>query len=446
MGEVIKVSIVVPVYNVEKYLKECIESLINQTLKDIEIICVNDGSTDNSLAILNEFANRDNRIRIISKLNSGYGHTMNIGFAVAKGEYIGIVESDDYALPNMFETLYLLAKQYDVDMVKSNYYEYSEINNRVVVDCLKNIPYSEIICPVEYPELFKTSGICIWSAIYRNTYIKDNHITFHETPGASYQDVSFGYMALLYAKKILCIEDAFLCYRVDNIASSVKSREKVFCIMDEFKRWESIALKEGQKELIKQSCNNKFRHFIGHYYRVDDLFKYAFITRLADIFNEDNNRGLLDKIYWDKNDWKLMQNIRNNATEFYKSSCETYISRYIFGQYTFSEYIKDGSIEKEIANAETVIIYGAGQYAIKVYDNIKKYKNIRYFSVSNIENNANEIDNIPVQQIENLLDYKQIALIIVAVKKDYQLPILKLLQQLGFKNIISIYDDLKLIN
>ena len=119
-----KVSVVVPCYNVEKYLPQCMDSIINQTLKDIEIICVNDGSTDSTLRILQKYAEKDKRIKIIDKANSGYGASMNKGFSEANGEYLGIVESDDWVEPDMFENLYNLAKSNDVDVVKSNFYFY----------------------------------------------------------------------------------------------------------------------------------------------------------------------------------------------------------------------------------------------------------------------------------------------------------------------------------
>ena len=113
-----KVSIVIPIYNVEKYLRQCLDSVVNQTLRDIEIICVNDGSKDSSLAIMKEYAERDERVKIIDKPNSGYGNSMNRGFDMACGEYIGIVESDDYADPEMFERLYATAKENELDVVK----------------------------------------------------------------------------------------------------------------------------------------------------------------------------------------------------------------------------------------------------------------------------------------------------------------------------------------
>lgn len=105
-----KISIIVPVYNTEKFLEKCLNSLINQTLKDIEIICINDGSTDKSLQILEKFANKDKRIQIINQTNSGLSVARNIGIKKAKGEYIGFVDSDDWVDLNFFEQLYINVK------------------------------------------------------------------------------------------------------------------------------------------------------------------------------------------------------------------------------------------------------------------------------------------------------------------------------------------------
>ncbi len=121
-----KVSILVPVYNVEKYLRQCMDSLVNQTLKDIEIICIDDGSTDSSPVILDEYAEKDVRVRVIHKSNAGYGHSMNIGLRMARGEFIGIVESDDFADLEMFERLYIIAVEKNVEFVRSNFWIYSE--------------------------------------------------------------------------------------------------------------------------------------------------------------------------------------------------------------------------------------------------------------------------------------------------------------------------------
>lgn len=142
------VSIVVPVCNVQKYLRQCLDSLTDQTLQDIQIICIDDGSTDDSLSILQEYASRDPRVEIISKPNAGYGHTMNMGFAAAKGEYVGIVESDDFAEVDMFEKMYNLAKSNDADVVKSNFFQYTTNtvpDNDPIVDNLAACRFGEVV-------------------------------------------------------------------------------------------------------------------------------------------------------------------------------------------------------------------------------------------------------------------------------------------------------------
>ena len=116
MTDQTKLSVIIPVYNVEQYLPKCLASVVQQTLKDIEIICVNDGSTDNCLKILEEFKSKDNRIKIINKENAGLGNARNTGLEEAKGEYISFIDSDDYIDENFFELLYNEAKEDDADV------------------------------------------------------------------------------------------------------------------------------------------------------------------------------------------------------------------------------------------------------------------------------------------------------------------------------------------
>ena len=190
-----KISVLVPIYNVEKYLEECLESIISQTLQDIEVICINDGSTDGSLKIIKKYAKNDPRFVIINKKNSGYGDSMNRGLAKATGEYIGIVESDDWVEKDMFESLYSLAKENEAEVVKSNFYNYftspekSHINGTV----------ARIVHPNEVGKIIDTTVShhiiwqqpCIWTAIYKKDFLDNYNIRFLPSPGASYQD--FGY-------------------------------------------------------------------------------------------------------------------------------------------------------------------------------------------------------------------------------------------------------------
>ena len=122
----VKLSIVIPVYNVENYLRKCIDSVLNQDYDDYEIILVDDGSPDKSGTIAEEYAARDKRFVVIHKENGGYGKAMNVGIDYATGEYIGIVEPDDYVELHMFETLYNKAIETNVDFIKSDFYQFNE--------------------------------------------------------------------------------------------------------------------------------------------------------------------------------------------------------------------------------------------------------------------------------------------------------------------------------
>ena len=180
-----KVSVLVPVYNVERYLRECLDSIVNQTLKDIEIICINDGSTDSSLSILEEYAKNDSRIKIIDKSNSGYGISMNIGLDNATGDYVGIIESDDFADLGMFETLYNMAVENKVDLVKSDWYCYWTKNNSdIKANAISKELSNRVFSTKDEPFVLKMQP-AIWSGIYKREFLKENDVRFLETPGAS---------------------------------------------------------------------------------------------------------------------------------------------------------------------------------------------------------------------------------------------------------------------
>ncbi len=229
----IKVSVLIPVYNVEKYLKQCLDSVVNQTLKDIEIICVNDGSKDKSREIIEEYAQKDSRIVVIDKENSGYGDSMNRGIAAARGEYISIIESDDFADSDMLYDLYNLAKKYNSDVVKSDWYSYwtdTDLSIKRDVFSKLNGLYSGINnCPQCL--LIQPS---IWSAIYKKSFLEDNQIQFLTTPGAAYQDTSFNFKVLTLAQNIYFTKNSYIHYRQDNENSSINSKGKAEYIFYEF--------------------------------------------------------------------------------------------------------------------------------------------------------------------------------------------------------------------
>ena len=242
----VKLSILVPIYNVEDFLEECLESLVGQTLREIEIICINDGSTDKSLAIIKSFAKKDDRIIIVDKKNSGYGDNVNKGLRKATGEYIGIVEPDDFVELKMFENMYLVAKNNKAEVVKANFYNYStakkeDLNKSSLF--IKN-EVGKVVNPEKSRHIFFQQP-CVWSAIYEKEFLKKNQIEFLPSAGASYQDAGFAFKVWAMAKRVVFIEDAYLHYRNDNPNSSVKSSGKVYAVKEEYDAVEDYLEKRG---------------------------------------------------------------------------------------------------------------------------------------------------------------------------------------------------------
>lgn len=231
-----KVSVLIPIYNAQDYLRQCLDAVCGQTYRNLEIICINDGSTDTSPAIIAEFAAVDPRIVRIDKENSGYGDSMNQGVAKATGDYIGIVEPDDYPALNMYEVYVRAAMDAAADVVRSNYYEVVDGEDRLVdLFAGMDIPYGQGIDPRDYPQILLARP-CIWSGLYRADLIRDNSIEFATTPGAAFQDTSFAQMTLMAAQTVVVLQQAFMHYRVDNQASSSNSTDKVYLVCDEFDR------------------------------------------------------------------------------------------------------------------------------------------------------------------------------------------------------------------
>lgn len=303
------VSIIMPIYNASQYLKESLGGLTNQTLKNIEIVCVNDGSTDNSLNIIKEYAYNDSRIKIIDKLNSGYGNSMNEGLKIASGEYIGILEPDDFADNTMFENLYKLAKETDADVVKSNYYEYSQYSqSNNFFEVLNGQKYNKVTSAFENERIIFMRP-CIWSAIYRKELLFNNNIWFNETPGASYQDTAFAFKVWICAEKVVFVRDAYLHYRIDNENSSVKSSGKIFSICDEFQSMQSFLNQDKNKKerFIKILQVLKLDSYIWNLQRIAPEYQEIFRDQIALEFIKADYEKILDKTYFDSWRWQQVQ-------------------------------------------------------------------------------------------------------------------------------------------
>ena len=212
-----KVSVIIPVYNVEEYLRECLDSVVNQTLKEIEIICVDDGSTDNSLEILKEYTAKDKRITIMKQKNLYAGVARNAGLSQAKGEYLSFLDSDDFFELNMLEEVYEKVKKTKTDIVMFNAYLYDDtLKQDKEVDWtldVKNVPeifnYKDVS-----DKVFKLSNCWVWNRLYNHNFIKKNNLAFQSLGCAN--DTFFSCIATVQAHKITYTEKRYVHYRTNR--------------------------------------------------------------------------------------------------------------------------------------------------------------------------------------------------------------------------------------
>lgn len=321
-----KVSIIMPAFNVQAFLAECMDSVIGQTLKDIEIICVDDGSTDSTGEILDQYASNDGRIKVIHKKNTGYGNSMNVGLEAATGEYVGIIETDDFAEKDMFEKLYEAAKKHDADVVKSNYYTYvskpqPKSTFFEVLEPFHN--YGNVFCPLDFQDVFRVRP-CIWSGLYRRAMLEENKVRFSETPGASYQDTAFAFKVWTSADRAVLLKEAYLHYRTDNANSSVKSAAKIFCLCDEYAEMERFLDMYPEKKAKLERLKNylKYESYRWNYERLSLEYKYCFLLRMREELQEAREQGYLDQSLFRDFQWKKLTMILDDTDEFFKKSCQ----------------------------------------------------------------------------------------------------------------------------
>ena len=325
-----KVSVLMPSLNVAEYIRQCMDSVVNQTLKDIEIICIDAGSTDGTLEILHEYEKQDQRIHVIVSAKRSYGYQMNLGLDAANGEYIGIVETDDWIEPDMFESLWNAASEHGVDIVKSNYYWYytkPEVINKPFEN-LSKCPYEITFSPQDVLQPLATYP-SIWSGIYRQTFINNNKIRFNETPGASYQDTSFHFMVFTVAKSAYFLNKYFLHYRRDNEASSVNTGGKVYCVPDEMHYYEKFleTHPEAKASHIKQYMALKYEKYRWNYARIAPQFQWDFLTLVRREFLSHRKEGLLEEKWFDTDAWKNVNEIIDNPVQYFKNTCKKYSTR-----------------------------------------------------------------------------------------------------------------------
>lgn len=261
----IKVSVIVPVYNVEKYLQQCLDSIINQTLQEIEIICVDDGSTDGSLEILEKYAKKDRRVGIIKQKNAGAGAARNRGMLAAHGKYLSFLDSDDFFEHTMLEKAYELAEKDQTDFVvyKSDQY-HTEKDEFVSVSWVvreKEIPpYHPFSHRQMTDNIFKVFVGWAWDKLYRKDFIDSYDLKFQEQRTSN--DMFFVFSALVLAKRISVLQEVLAHQRRDAKDSLSKTRENSWqCFYYALIALRNRLIEEGVFEEVKKDYINYALHF-----------------------------------------------------------------------------------------------------------------------------------------------------------------------------------------
>ncbi len=364
----VKVSVIMPSLNVFNYISACMDSVINQTLQDIEIIVVDAGSTDGTLEILQQYADRDSRICLIHSEMKSYGHQVNLGISLAKGEYIGIVETDDYICDDMYEYLYQKAKQYDLQYVKTSFQKFVESQSGVSRYqfggyLLKdNSLLEKIINPQEHPEL-ATSDFYLWAGIYRREFVQN--IKLSETPGAAFQDIGFIFQVLMGSTKAMYTKKEAYYYRQTKTNSSM-NRNGFFYLIQEFNNINKYVLanktwQQGYYERLVSHIWGRFQNMaLGRAYweeKESDIIKLTQLLQQAEkagVFIPDKMNDEFQKIHM------LLLISPKKLFEYAKENIISLIS-----------YLDE--VEQKIGQ-DKVVIFGCaktGKYLLELFENRK---------------------------------------------------------------------------
>lgn len=326
-----KVSVIVPVYNSSKYLRECLDSILNQTLKEIEVIIIDDGSTDDSISIISEYEDKDERVRALFNTNHGTGYTINQGIKLARGEYIAEVDADDFMDPDMYEYLYSLTEDTKLlnikpDVVKSGYYSYFEDGRDYPYSLVKeNQTFKPIALDLMSRYLVFSFQPTFWSAIYNREFIKSRRLYWNETEGASFQDTSIIFKINALCRKMVWTDKSFYHWRQYD-GHSITSQKYPQAVRYEYNNIESWLDEHLREKLALRDIMSRMRYgtYSWNAGRLKDDLQKEFIKAAQEDFQRDDEYqdmrlyGRYDKGKVTFADWKTHELWRTDSDKYYE--------------------------------------------------------------------------------------------------------------------------------
>lgn len=311
------ISVIIPVYNAENYLVECIETLVNQTLQEIEIIFINDGSTDNSLEIIKKYSQKDNRITIINQENIGAGIARNNGIKIARGKYLSFLDADDFFELDMLKKTYNKAEKTSADICifRSNSYDNTTKKSTTMSYAIRDflMPDKEVFSSTEIKiDIFKSCVGWAWDKLFLADFVKRNNLLFQDLRTTN--DLSFVYSALVVAEKITILDEYLISHR-ENISTSLsETREKSCeCFYLALNQLKLFLVKNNLYELYKMDFINYALHFsLWQLNTLDRLSCQQIYDKLKfEWFNEFEIDTLRQSNVYRLKEFKQYQNIKN---------------------------------------------------------------------------------------------------------------------------------------
>ena len=328
------ISIVVPIYNVEKYLKKCVDSIINQTYKNLEIILVDDGSPDNCGKICDEYSTKDKRIKVIHKKNGGLSDARNAGIEAATGKYIGFVDSDDYIKEDMYENLYNDMLKYDVDISICGYYEIFENKEKIEIPDNQNVQIYNNLEIIRELLLNYKYGVTDHASnkLYKIGLFRNNNIRYPK--GYLYEDIGTTYLLFEKANKISYNKKIGYYYirRKSSILGN-KNKKLIFDLLKMINsRYEYLEKK--YPELKNELINNKMKFIII-------VFRYICIVQDINLLSD---QCIQNEYNFYRHNFKLSKkyliNIQNSIIEKFECYLLYFNEKIYWNYYKVKLWIK----------------------------------------------------------------------------------------------------------
>lgn len=323
----VRVSIILTVFNTSRYLEQCLDSIVSQTFKDIEIICVDDGSTDESLKILKKYRDDDSRITLISQKNSGAGAARNQGLSIARGEYLSFLDSDDFFEPNMIEKAYGCCKDNNSDFCAFRSDTYTESNDSFVKTpwtIRKNLLPNKKIFSIKdvKKDVFKLFVGWAWDKLYSSEFIKENKIYFQEIRTSN--DMFFVFSALVKAEKISVINDVLAHHRRGEGTLATTRELSWQCFHSALiKLKEQIHEWDVFDDVEKDFVNYCLHASLWNINSLSDEAKESLFYKLKDEwFEEFGVNGRTSSYFYDKDEYKQYKQIMESDYDTWNQPME----------------------------------------------------------------------------------------------------------------------------